>query len=263
MIAKFGLEREIENKLSIIDYENGNGDFHFHSQIELCMVTSGETDALVNNKRHHLKKGELSVALSYETHMYIPIGEARFTVIIIPVDLCREFADNIKLRQISSPFITNPEITTQISHYIDKLRENTDNALMSTGYVYLILGLIIKNVSLEQKDSAADTELSSKLLMYIHNNFSNDISLFSIAEHFGYNPGYISRFFKTNFNIGIKRYINIVRLNNAIKLLKQNKNSITHCALESGFNSLRTFYRVFETEFGCSPGEYIKNMVEQ
>jgi len=258
MIAKFGLEREIENRLSVIDYRNGNGDFHFHSQIEICIVTSGEADALVNNKRQRLKKGEISVALSYETHMYLPVTSSDFTVVIIPADLCRGFTDNMKLRRLSSPFIKDPETTVLLSRYIDELKTHLNDTLMSTGYVYLILGLIMKSVLPEQKETAADTELSSKLLMYIHNNFTSDISLSSVSNHFGYNPAYISAFFKSSFNIGIKRYINIVRLNNSVKLLKENKYSVTHCALESGFNSLRTFYRVFEAEFGFTPKEYIK-----
>ena len=47
-------------------------------------------------------------------------------------------------------------------------------------------------------------------------SIGSDISLSSVAEHFGYNSSYISHFFKSNFNIGIIKYINILRLNNVI-----------------------------------------------
>lgn len=258
MIAKFGVERELENQLTITEYNNGNGDFHFHSQIELCIVNNGELDVLVNNKRQRLKKGEISIALSYETHMYLPVVNSSFTVLIIPSCLCKEFTDNIKLQKITSPFIKNTIITQKISKYVENIKESRDDNITKTGYAYLILGLIIKSVSFEEKHSVSDTDLSSKILLYIHENFEKGISLLSISEHLGYNPSYISIFFKANFNIGIKRYINIVKLNNAISLLKENKYSITYCALESGFNSLRTFYRVFSTEFSCSPQEYVK-----
>ena len=40
-------------------------------------------------------------------------------------------------------------------------------------------------------------------------------------------------------------------------LLKDEKNTHTFCALESGFNSVRTFYRAFKKEFGCAPQEYV------
>lgn len=258
MIAKFGIERELENKLTITEYKNGNGDFHFHSQIELCIVDDGELDALVNNKRQRLKNGEVSIALSYEPHMFLPVVESSFTVLIIPPFLCKEFTENIRLLKITSPFIKNTAATKKISEYIEEIKKSENDDITKIGYVYLILGLILKSVSFEEKHIFSDTDLSSKLLLYIHESFDKGLSLYSISEYFGYNPSYISHYFKSNFNIGIKRYINIVKLNNAITLLKEDKYSITYCALESGFNSLRTFYRAFKDEFSCSPQEYIK-----
>ena len=260
MRAKFGVERELENKLCITEYENGNGDFHFHSQIELCIVDEGEIEALVNNNKKRLKKGELSIALSYDTHVYLPVVYSKFTVLIIPVNLCEEFTDYVKAQKITNPFITNPNVTEKINLYISEMKKH-NTILSKLGYVYLILGLIAENVSFEENHIHTDTDLSSKLLLYIHSNFTKDISLSSISEHFGYNPCYISQFFKSCFNIGINRYITILKLNNAILLLKENKHTTTFCAMESGFHSLRTFYRAFNIEFGCSPQEYLK-MIE-
>ncbi len=258
MIAEFGIKRELENKLSVTEYENGNGDFHFHSQIELCIVTEGEIEALVNNKRQRLKCGELAISLSYQTHMYIPVGNTRFTVLIIPADLCREFTETVKSKTNSSPYIKNTDVTEKITSHISEIKNDNNSFITKTGYVYLILGLILKNLSFDEKHTPSDTDLAHKILMYIHKGFASDITLSSVAAHFGYNPSYISQFFKANFNIGIKRYINIIRLNNAVNLLKESKHSITYCALESGFNSLRTFYRVFYSEFNCTPQEHLK-----
>jgi AraC-like DNA-binding protein len=33
--------------------------------------------------------------------------------------------------------------------------------------------------------------------------------------------------------------------------------TVTAAALESGFQSLRSFYRAFQAEFGCTPREYL------
>ena len=66
--------------------------------------------------------------------------------------------------------------------------------------------------------------------------------------------------FRSAFGIGIGRYISTVRLKNALLLLEDKCSSVTEIALECGFGSIRTFYRAFEREFGCSPSEYIKGM---
>ena len=71
---------------------------------------------------------------------------------------------------------------------------------------------------------------------------------------------YNSRYFKNCFGIGLSRYITMVRLKNALMLMHEGKNTLTYCALESGFNSLRTFYRVFNEEFNSTPKEYINKL---
>ena len=40
--------------------------------------------------------------------------------------------------------------------------------------------------------------------------------------------------------------------------LYDKKHDITYCATESGFSSMRTFYRVFREEFSCSPRAYLQ-----
>ena len=258
MKAVFGIERERENKLHIIEYENGNGDFHFHSQIELCFVEEGRIDAIVNNKTKSLKKGEISIALSFDTHVYIPSDYARFTVLIIPLHMCEKFLSAINNKKISSPFITDSALTCKIKEYISALKKESTNEIEKIGYIYLILGVIIDNLRFDESDKYVDTQLLSRLLLYIHNNYNKNITLSSIANKFGYNASYISRYFKSCLDIGIAQYLNIIRLKNAIELMNTKKHSITYCALESGFTSLRSFYRIFQNEFNCSPKKYLE-----
>ena len=259
MQATFGIERERENKFRIIEYHNGNGDFHFHSQIEICLVTEGEIDALVGNHVKRLQKGELSVALSYDTHLYTPVVDADFSVLIVPTDLCEEFMTIVKGKKIAQPFMEHNECAERIAQCFEEIRKNKNNLLTIKGNIYVILGLIAQNAAFEDRVSYGEESPVSEILLYIHDHFREDISLPLIAKHFGYNPTYLSHLFKSNFNLGMARYINMLRLKNAVTLLQEQKYSTTYCALESGFRSLRTFYRAFQTEFGCSPKEYMEN----
>lgn len=258
MQAKFGIERELDQKFRIIDYHNGNGDFHFHSQIEICIVTEGEIDALVNDHLKRLKRGELSVALSYDTHLYTPVVDARFSVLILPPEICRDFAASVSGKTISSPFITAGEAADRICACFREIRENEKDPLITKGNLYVILGVIARNVVFQDGAPNVGSDLISKILIYIHEHFREEISLSSIAAHFGYNASYISGLFKSSINLGILRYINFLRLKNAITLLNDRKYSTEFCVLESGFRSVRTFYRAFREEFGCSPKEYLE-----
>lgn len=260
MKAIFGIERELENKLHVIEYEIGNGDFHFHSQIELCFVEEGEIDAVINNKTKKIKVGDVSIALGFDTHAYRPSGYARFTVLVIPLNICEKFTSAISKKQISDPFICDKAVTSRLKEYLSELKKETTNEIEKLGYVYLILGVVLNNLNFDTSDKYAETQLISKLLLYIHDNYNKNLTLSSIAAEFGYNASYISRYFKSSINIGISQYINLIRLKNAIELMRKKKHSITYCALESGFPSLRTFYRIFQNEFKQSPKEYLEKV---
>ena len=266
MQAELGVKLELRQRLRISDYHNSNGDFHFHSQIEICYVTEGEVDALVNDHLKRLKKGELSVAMGYDTHRYLSVGDARFTVLVVPPEVCREFETALSGKTIADPFITAGPAADRIGACIGEIRTygewvKKENALLTKGNLYLILGLIAQNVTFEEGGSVhTGSDLVSKILIYAQEHYREEISLSLIAAHFGYNENYLSGLFKSSVNIGLLRYINLLRLKNAVTLLQERKYSAEFCASKSGFRSVRTFYRAFRETFGCSPKEYLEKV---
>ena len=115
---------------------------------------------------------------------------------------------------------------------------------------FIDLPLTTKGVTVEDADGFFN--------IYINENLKNDLSLGAVAAALGYHPASLSRYFKNCFQMSFNRYVTLVRLRQAVLLMKEKKNSIVYCAFESGFNSVRTFYRAFQAEFGCSPKEYLK-----
>ena len=260
MQAKFGMERELHDQLFYKECENDVWDFHFHSPIELCFVEEGEMEILIDDKMRTLKKDEMSVALSFVAHAYRPVGYSRSGVLVIPAHACEEFLAAVRHKRVANPFICDREVVQKIRNYARRLQQPDVSELTLKGYVYLILGEILENVSFQKTEDALEPELSARILLYLHENFKSDITLPSLSATFGYSQSYISRHFKACFHVGINRYLRIIRLKNAIMLMQENKHSTTYCALESGFNSLCTFYRVFCEEFGCSPKEYLSGI---
>ena len=260
MLPKFGIERERHNKLFFKSYENDSGVFHFHSQIEIYFVNDGNMEVTVNNHRKILKKNEISVALSFEPHAYRTIEHSKSSVLIIPPYVCEEFITAIKHKKATYPFITDQSAVKKIKDCYEKISSGTLNEIELHGYIFVILGTIMEYINFSTSDSNAETELASEILLYINENFKENLSLSALSTVFGYSESYISRYFKSTFNIRLNEYLNIIRLKNAISLLSENKQNIAFCAMESGFNSMRTFYRAFNQEFGCSPKTYMKNL---
>ena len=257
----FGINREKQNHLFYKEYTNTWGTFMFHSQIELHFVLEGEMNAWINNRHRVLKAGEMSVALSFDAHAYRTDGQSSTAMLIIPTYLCEEFIATIKNRRCSTPFILDKEVVAKILSYTREIA-NADpaNKIKIQGYVYVVLGMLMEHLSFEETDESFDPSFSSRILFYLDEHFKENLTTESIAIALGYSPSYLSRYFKSCFQIGIHQYLTIIRLKHAVMLLNEEKRSVTYCAMESGFNSMRTFYRAFEAEFGCSPGDYLKQI---
>lgn len=257
MQAEFGIKREHNNSLFYKSRTNDWGVFHFHSQIELYFIDEGEMEVLINDRRRVLCAGEMSVALSFVPHGYSTPRSSRSTYIIIPTYMCSDFVAATSGKTAVNPFICDKQTVARIRHCYDMMRREGINEIERQGYIYVILGIIMDHLSFESSDSSLTPELSSRILTYISENYKSGITPGDVAEHFGYTQSHISRYFKSHFNITLVKYITIIKLKNAILLMRENKHNMTYCALESGFSSMRTFYRAFYDEFGCSPKEYM------
>lgn len=266
MRARFNIERE-HNKALIEEITNDNiaGKYlcNFHSQIELYFVDEGQIETLINHHRRLLAKDQMAIALSYDAHMFRSIGTSRSRILIIPPEYCKEFTQALQNKQVTYPFLCDEPVVRQLKQYVDAIQSDCSNDVKLRGYINVILGTILEHSFLEPSENPLDIALSSRLLAYLHAHFREEISLHTLSAVFGYSPSYISRYFKSCFGTGISQYLNILRLRNALLLMQGGQNTNTYCAFESGFSSLRTFYRVFQQEFGCSPRDYTPLLKEQ
>ena len=260
--AVFNAARESNNNLFYKSYRNDWGVFSFHSQVELYFVDEGEMEVWVGDQYKLLHAGEMSVALSLEPHTYHTPAASRSSVLIIPQYMCEEFIAETKTKKSTNPFICDKETVETIKGYYEKIKDEGTNRIERSGYINVILGLVMKNIFLEKDDDLRDTSLSSRILFYINEHYKSGLTPAGVAAHFGYSQSYMSRYFKSCFRITLGKYLTTLRLKNALMLMHENKHNITYCALESGFASMRTFYRAFDREFGCSPKEYFKNRTD-
>jgi AraC-like DNA-binding protein len=92
-----------------------------------------------------------------------------------------------------------------------------------------------------------------KICAYIENNISSPINVRSILDQSSFSHTHLLRLFKQNFDCSIAAYIRSRRMNIAKYLLINSKMQVKEIALESGFQDLQHFNKVFRREFGMSP----------
>lgn len=94
---------------------------------------------------------------------------------------------------------------------------------------------------------------------YVEENYSDiNLNVTTIADHFDKHPNYISKMYYSETGVQLLDHIHQVRIHHAKELLCQKNATIEKVAEQTGFNTTRTFRRVFLTETGLNPSEYQK-----
>jgi len=255
MLPTFNLKREQSTQLYTVKSASIYCDFHFHSHVELLIVLEGKIEVTINNWQRLLGPGEIAVALSYDAHSFrTPVSGVGISI-VIPTELCPEFLTAIEDRKTRTPFLNNRALFETACSCYEGIQDGK-NELTKKGLLYVLLGAVLTHMQLEEKQEPSDQQLLTSVLIYMNTQYREDLSLSVLAAQTGYSPSYLSRCFSQSFHISIPGYLNMLRLRQAVLLMKDPEKSITECAFESGFGSLRSFYRAFREEFHCSPKAY-------
>lgn len=96
---------------------------------------------------------------------------------------------------------------------------------------------------------------------YIEEHLEQEITLSTLSGVSLFSPWHSYRLFREHLGLTPAEYIRRLRLSNSAMRLKEEKCSVIHVAYDYGFNSLDGYTRAFFKEFGCNPGEYVKDPV--
>lgn len=91
---------------------------------------------------------------------------------------------------------------------------------------------------------------------YIDENYQDaGLNVNSIAEHFGRQPSFISRYFKEMSGANLTPYIHKVRLRHVKEMLDRDER-LDDIVIACGFGSQRSFLRIFKQYEGVTPSQY-------
>ncbi len=101
--------------------------------------------------------------------------------------------------------------------------------------------------------------LVSKVVEYIGEHFSEDLSLDNLAERFFVSKYHLSHEFSNNVGTSVYRYITLKRLTMAKNMLMDGDASGTVC-MKCGFKDYTAFFRAFKAEYGIGPREFLREI---
>lgn len=95
-------------------------------------------------------------------------------------------------------------------------------------------------------------------IVYINENYYQKIFLNDIAKAVFMNHTYLSQQFKKEVGLSIPKYLEQVRINKALLLIRSSDCSISEVAERVGFSNQNYFSKVFKSVTGSSPMKYKK-----
>lgn len=245
---------------------------HFHNSLEFVFVLSGEINAMLDSQLITAKKREMILVPSYTIHSYSSPSPSECLIMLIPLSIIPSMKKLFLDKTFEHLLLPECNITDELMHCMTAIQNHSsslyqnisDDAIhLLKGYSYVFTSLVSSNVGLLEVTNKKGATLAQKILLYIQNNYTSSITLDHIAQNFGYSRSRFSHIFNEYFGCNLTDYINGLRCQHASELLSERGYSVADAALSSGFESLRTFHRVYKKQYGHTPGQKVSFQNQQ
>ncbi len=230
--------------------EDFNFPMHLHNSFEFITLLEGEMKVVIDDREYVLKKGEAVLIFPNQMHS-LESEKSRHMLCIFSSELVRAYYSGLNKK---IPLDNKVRADKFVIESIDKLLPESSVA-EKKGILYLLCATFDKETDYTDRMKVYDG-LLYKIFDFVERNYSGDCTLEKLSKETGYNYSYLSRSFKKSTGISFNSYVNQYRISNACYLLSNTEYSIVECALESGYESLRSFNRNFIASRGITPSEY-------
>lgn len=231
---------------------------HMHRHPELIYVREGEV--LVESSGgcvETIGKGEYALVLPNCIHGYTTPNHSLVDVCIFSQDYASSFFKDVRGKKADrTRFLCRPAISELVTREMFVTDRAPDLYLMKS-MVYAVLHEYHNQVTFSKVESKNEL-LLNQIVGYVEANYTEDITLKGMGEALGYEPHYLSRYFHDRIPMHFSKYVNWYRVDMATELLRNTELPITEIAARSGFQSLRSFNRVYRDFTGITPSEEVR-----
>ena len=237
-------------------YTEKKWPLHFHKNIELIYVIKGHVDCSISGQNYTLNEHDFGLILPYEIHGYQPFENTEYWVAVFSEDYIHSFYRKIeKVKSSSFKFNCPRDIEGLFLKYFINI--NKTSLYIKKSFLYAICDIFINSVTLNKEHSLGIDNMHI-IVDYVSSNFSKNIQLSDLTKVLGYDYSYVSRMFHSIFHMSFQDFLNNYRLDAALRLLEESDKKIMNIAIESGFQSVRSFNNCFYKTLSITPSEYRK-----
>lgn len=140
-------------------------------------------------------------------------------------------------------------------HELMDMSESSFTHPKACDYQLSVLLMSLQGAYWDARSSRYDS-LIYRLMEYLRINSRRALSLQELSEEFGYNPDYLSVYFRRHVGISFKEHIHRLRIQKVKKLLLTTSMSVKEIAALEGYNDIKYFSKVFKNYEHMTPSAY-------
>ena len=253
-----------EHKTSILqsrrECEQFEFPLHMHVPVEFFYINEGQLRIDYPDCSFVLSTGDFAVIFPYTIHGYTAITPmVDYTLAISRHDIYGDFENILSQKHPANPVIKSADLPDDIPLLMNELVSLDDcdeKSALIKAIVSLILARTLPLFHLKPNTEKFKSNLSVRAVTDVTEHFKENISLDTAADALGISRFDVSRLFSSSVKITFVKYVNFLRIAYAKELLETTSMSVLDIALECGYETLRTFNRVFKEYAGTTPLRY-------
>ena len=259
-------------------YEQGLFLWHWHPEVELTLVLSGEMTYQIDDNTYVLSKGDGLFCNSNSLHSghmrenkectYLSVTfHPRFLYGYENSILQTKYIDFITSNELWSSLMLEKqtpwqqEVLGAIESIYELFRKAPSDLELQTHMILLgIWQKLYRYFTTQPSDEWKPKQHLQRLrdiLLFIDERYNQEISLDEVAKSANICKSECCRFFKKHMGMTIFDYILHLRIQNSLPQLKR-MDSITQVASAVGFSSPSYYSQIFKRYMKCTPMEYKK-----
>ncbi|WP_054025082.1 AraC family transcriptional regulator [Bacillus sp. FJAT-28004] len=262
----------------------GVNDLHWHAELQITLVTKGKLTIQVNGINYDLETGQAIFINKSVLHIVTSLNQdGEYVSFNFPEKLLAFYSDSAMEKKYVLPytnsFLLSIEIKgdtdwhNQILKILWDMKKEFESK-KSWGWEYEVsiktiqLWLIlISNFPLSSDESSKYNRLHQErlqlMLSFIHQNYSNHLTLKEIADVAHLSVSECTRGFKKSIHMTPYFYLVKYRIKKSCELLISTDYMITEIAQRVGFNNANHFIQSFKKHLNITPKEFRKIRNEQ
>ena len=279
MLMRFdaGLEPTLTNGCAYINrYVTKKTGYHSHDFVEIAYVADGCGTHKINGVTSKTSKGDIFL-INYDVPHEFIAGDTPLVIyncIFTPAYFNSTLRESRNLFDITDHFLLSDIYTDMPKNYIYVSASGSENTRILSIYDSLlqeftekqigyrdimrgyVIELLVNICRLKLCVRSNKTQKMLEILAYINASYNKTIRLEDLAEMSGYSVSHFRRVFRELTGKTLKTYIQMLRIEEAYKLLKERDKSVEQVALEVGYSDLKYFYLVFKKISGGLPKDF-------